>query len=813
MDKKILNILNELTLEEKIALVAGTNFMYTNSIPRLNIESLRMSDGPHGLRVQIGSGDNGVSNSEIATSFPTAASTASSWNENNLYMMGKAMAEEAKLYGVDIILGPGVNIKRNPLAGRNFEYFSEDPYLSGKMGISEVKGVQSKKIGVSCKHFALNNAENYRFLGNSIADNRAIREIYLKPFEMIVKEAKPETIMCSYNKINGTYCSQNRTLLKDILRNEWGFDGLVMTDWGATHDRLSMLKAGLDLEMPGDTAICRKWIYDGINNNKIKIDTLNEAVYNVLKLVSKHKNKEKVDHVDFKKHAQLACKIAEDSAVLLKNDGLLPLKNEEEYLVIGDLFTKMRYQGAGSSMINPAIYISPKMAFDDHKVKYRYAKGYEENKIETNQKLIDEAINKSNNFDKVLLFAGLTDYYESEGSDRDNMLLPKNQIDLINALIKHNKKIILVLFLGSPVELPFIDNINAILNMYLPGETGGEATYSLLFGKTNPSGKLAETWVKKYEDIPYGKEFSKNENEVYKESIFVGYRYFLKHPEKILFPFGYGLSYSKFSYSNLKIENSNDEILLSLDVQNIGKVYGGEVVEIYVKAPNTVFRPLKELKGFKKVYLKPNEKKNITIKINKNDLRYWDIKENRFVLVSGIYEFEASTDCLTPKERIKINIDGENLPSPYSKNVEKLYLDSLEKISDETFEEMSGLKIPMLKKKKPITLESRFYDLNYTFFGKILFNAILSVQKKEEKAAKKLPEGQEKDNKLKGSFFLKRILENNSLITMSMSAGNSCPYNFVEGMMNLANWHLIKGIKNFTTPIKTISLAKDIDKK
>ena len=414
-------IISQLTLEEKAALVAGTDFMYTNPVPRLSIPSIRMSDGPHGLRVQNNAGDNGVTGSDPATCFPTAATTASSWNPENTYRMGKAIGKEARHYGVHILLGPGTNIKRNPLGGRNFEYFSEDPILAGRMATAEVLGVQSEGVGVSVKHFALNNSENYRFMGDSIADMRAIREIYLKPFEMIVKGASPETIMCAYNKINGEYCCQNEWLLTDVLRNEWGFSGLVMTDWGATHDRLKMLKSGLDLEMPGDTPICRKWIVDGVKSGELDISVLDEAVKNVLTLVAKHEN-DKIEKTDFASHHQLAKQIAIDSAVLLKNDGMLPLDKNGEYLVIGELFERTRYQGSGSSMINPAFLSTPKSAFDDAGVKYTYIKGYKENQIRKDDVLIADAIAKASGYENILIFAGLTDYVESEGADRESML-------------------------------------------------------------------------------------------------------------------------------------------------------------------------------------------------------------------------------------------------------------------------------------------------------------------------------------------------------------------------------------------------------
>ena len=481
-------LLAELTLEEKAALVAGTDFMYTNPVPRLGIKSVRMSDGPHGLRVQKSGGDNGVTGSEPATSFPTAATTASGWNPDNTYKMGKAIAKECLHYGVDVLLGSGVCIKRNPLCGRNFEYFSEDPFLAGKMGSAEVKGVQSEGVGVSVKHFALNNSENYRFMGDSVCDMRAVREIYLKAFEMIVKESKPHSVMCAYNKINGEYCCENKWLLSDVLRGEWGFDGAVMSDWGATHDRVKGIAAGLDIEMPGDTEICRKWIIDAVKEGKLESKALDEAVKNVLKLVERYENNPKGINVDWEAHDTLAGEIAEDCAVLLKNDGVLPLKKEEKLFVSGELFDKMRYQGAGSSMINPTFLTTAKTAFEKHNINYKFCRGYAENSVIPDERLISEATNTAKDYDKVIVFAGLTDYVESEGCDRENMRLPENQLALIDALIKEGKKVVVVIFGGSPVELPFADDAAAILNMYLPGQNGGTAVYDLLFGIKSPSG-------------------------------------------------------------------------------------------------------------------------------------------------------------------------------------------------------------------------------------------------------------------------------------------------------------------------------------
>lgn len=808
------NIIKELTLEEKAALVSGTDFMYTNPVPRLGVRCVRMSDGPHGLRLQKEGGDNGVAESEPATAFPTAASTASSWNPDNTYKMGEAIAEEMLHYGIDIVLGPGACIKRNPLCGRNFEYFSEDPFLAGKMAAAEVNGVQSKGVGVSAKHFALNNAENFRFMGDSVCDMRAIREIYLKAFEIIVKESKPHTMMCAYNKINGEYCCENKWLLTDVLRNEWGFDGLVMSDWGATHDRVKGVMAGLDLEMPGDNDICRKWIIDAVKGGKLKMEDLNKAVANVLRLIQRYENNSKGVDVDWQAHNELAAAIAEDCAVLLKNDGSLPLNKGEKLLIVGDLFDKIRYQGAGSSMINPSFLTSPKTAFDSQKTEYKFYRGYAENEIAPNEKLIAEAVAAAKEYDSVIVFAGLTDYVESEGCDRENMQLPANQLALIDALIKLGKKIIVVLYGGSPMELPFADKVSAILNMYLPGQNGGTATYNLLFGVKSPCGKLAETWVKSYADVPFGNNYSKTINEIYKESVFVGYRYYLTANKEVRYPFGYGLSYTTFDYQDMQVEENENEYKVSCEIANNGKYDGAEIVQLYVKAPHGVFKPIKELKGFAKVYLKAGESKKVNISVKKDDLRYWNVNKNRWVTEGGDYELQLCSDCQTVKLSQIVKLNGDNAVVPYSSEVNALYADvAFDKISDLIFEQMSGLKVPALPPKKPIGLESRFTDMQLTFMGRILYKAVLSVANKQMKKAKKMPEGAEKNNMIKGAFFLKRILGSNSIISMSMCAGKGFPYNFAQGFVNLANGHLIKGIKCFCTKIEVPKLPKDKEKK
>lgn len=703
-------VLQQMTVEEKAALVSGTDFMYTNPIPRLSVPSLRMSDGPHGLRIQKEGGDNGISESEPATSFPTAAATASGWDPENARRMGEAIAEECRFYGVNTLLGPGVNIKRNPLCGRNFEYFSEDPYLAGVMGAAEVEGVQSRGVGVSVKHFALNNSENYRFMGNSVASERTMRELYLKPFEYIVKHARPATIMCAYNRVNGTFCSENKWLLTDVLRKEWGFEGVVMTDWGAAHDRVAGLKAGLDLEMPGDTAICRRRILDGIQDGSLPTEDLNKACRNILNWVDRYAKPADPAPVDWDAHHALAGEIAADCAVLLKNDGVLPLKGSEKLHIAGELFENMRYQGAGSSMIRPTKVTTPKDAFDAHGVK-------------------SVALAES---DTVLIFAGLTDEYESEGCDRENMRMPEKHLKLIDTLAESGKKTVVVLFGGSPFELPFCDKVDAILHMYLPGQNGGTAVYDLLFGVKNPSGKLAETWPMRYEDVPSHETFGKGINEIYAEGTEVGYRYYRKHNVPVRFPFGFGLSYTTFAQT----EWEKDGQTYTQTITNTGDRFGAEVAMLFLDG---------ELKGFEKVRLAPGESKTVSITVADEPKPEYD--------------------------------DTYTVPEP----------------------------VPSF----PVTVESRFTDLNQSFMGRILYNAVLSVVKKQMRQAQKLPEGPERDNAVKGAYFMKRIMDSNSPRSLSMCAGKQMPYNFAQGFAELTNGHLFKGIRCFMKKIKVPKLPKE----
>ena len=785
-----------LTDRERAALLQGTDFMYTCGAPRLGVPRLAMADGPHGLRKQIGGGDNGVSKSEPATAFPTAACVASSWNPENAEQIGRAIGEECRYYGVHMLLGPGLNIKRNPLCGRNFEYYSEDPLLAGKFGAAFVRGVQSMGVSACVKHFALNNQENFRFVGNSVADERAMREIYLKPFETAVKEGKPGAAMSSYNRINGTFASENKWLLTDVLRDEWGFDGIVMSDWGGTHDRIAGIRAGEDLEMPGDTAVSLKKVYDALRGGSLSGDEANACVSRILAATEKFATASRTEAFDRDRHAELAAEVAADSAVLMQNDGTLPLDRTKPVCVIGELFENMRYQGSGSSMISPTKVVSHKDAFDARGIRYAYARGYSAGVDPAEGEPIAEAIALAEKYDTVLLYLGLTDLAESEGGDRAHMRLPDDQLELVNALIKTGKKIVIVLSGGSPVELPFADGVNAILNLYLPGQCGGEAGARLLFGEVNPSGKLAETWYKHYADVPYGEEYSKKVNELYKESVFVGYRYAKTAKIKPAFPFGFGLSYTAFEYKNLAVTNENGVITATLTVRNTGSRDGAEVVQLYVKSNENaaVFKPESELRAFAKVYLKAGEEKAVTLSFALSELAFWNVKENAWTLENGEYTVEVGASSEDIRMTVPLTVtEGVTAMSPYPDNLNEK-MRSAARIGNTEFATLLGAPLPEDEPMLPLTMESRFCDFQKTFMGKILYNAVCGVAKRQLKKAKKLPAGPERDNRIKGAIFLQRIFDTNCVRTLSLSAGRSMPWNIAEGFVQLGNGHFIRGI-------------------
>ena len=788
-------LINKLTLIEKSSLLVGYSNMSTLGIPDKGVKPIEMSDGPSGLRLEKFNDDalNNITNALPATCFPTGVTLASTWNIDLAKKMGTCIGKECVNFGINVLLAPAINIQRNPLCGRNFEYLSEDPLLSGKMGANIVNGVQSQGVGACVKHFACNNNEKYRFIGDSIVDLRALHEIYLKPFEIVIKESDPRAIMTAYNQTNGHFCSENKYLIEEILRKSWGFDGITMTDWGGMVHRDIALNNGLDLEMPGVTPNNIKLIYDGVKNGLIREETVDKTVERLIDLRNRTDIKEK-KQCDFENHYQVALDIALEGAVLLKNDNnILPLSKEDKVLVVGGLFDVMRYQGAGSSMLNPIILKDHKKAFEEQNIKYEYVLGYKENEIEPNINLEQEAIDKAKDYETILFYGGLNDYVESEGFDRKNMLLPANQLSLIDKIIKLNKKVIVVLFGGSPVELPFISKVDAVIDMMLPGEAGGEATTKLLFGEVSPSGKLSQSWPIKYIDVPFADKFTSSPYELYKESLFVGYRFYSTLNKEVAFSFGYGLSYSKFEYSNLKLKEENDGIRVTFLIKNIGRVPAKEVSQLYISKPDSnIVRPALELKGFNKVELQPNEEKEVSIFVSFDSLKVY--VNDKFVLEGGKYQINIGSSSSNIHLTGSVNLPGEKLESA---KYDEIYLNFVkgQNISDADFSRVVNREIPTyIPGKKPYTMETPIGEFN-TFFGRIFKNYALNLGKKMYKKALKMEDGPNKERQKKAGLFMYYQMCNNCLRSLSFSSGGILRYGVAKGILELSNGHLFKALK------------------
>ncbi len=801
-------LINDLTLEEKVCLLSGHKSWFTNKISRVGLPSVMLTDGPHGLRKRKTEDKTiGLGQTEPSTCFPAACTTASSWNKDMLYRMGVAMGEECLYYGVSLILGPAVNIKRNPLCGRSFEYFSEDPLITGTLGAALTRGIEDMGVGTSVKHFACNNNEANRYFGDSIVDDRAYREIYLKAFEPIIKEGRPASVMCAYNKVNGKYASENPELLNGVLRDDWGFEGLVMSDWGAVNDRVEGLKSGLDLEMPGDIAHNRQVIIDAVRSGELEMDVVDTAVRRVLKIVERGASLESGGEDKFLSHADLAREISVDGAVLMKNEGkALPLDESGKYLVVGDMFEKMRYQGAGSSLINPYKLTTPKMAFDSHGVKYEYERGYNVNSFENDNALVRAAVDKALGFDTILFFGGLSEYAESEGFDRKTLDLPRNQLELLLELSKLGKKIIFVMFGGSPVDMSFDYAVDAVLNMYLPGEEGGEAVYELLFGKANPSGRLAESWPNSYADVPFGAEFTKTTNDRYKESLFVGYRYYSSFNVAVKYPFGFGLSYTDFAYSNLRAEQEGDTLRVTVDVENVGDRQGATVLQIYVNAPRSeVVKPLRELRGFKKVYLEVGERTTATIDIPVDSLRYYI--DSRWQLEGGLYTLELCSDATNAilSKSLAIDGDGDITENATYRTLYGVDRKAFLTMSDEKFDGLIGRMIAPPEIKRPYDLNTPMRSYR-TAGGKLLYGMIMLAFKmiyNLEKLGKKTPD---KETKIKNAYFGWQTIKSMSLRSISYASEGLLSHHMALVMLDVVNNHPLKAIAKLFKPEKCVEL-------
>lgn len=710
---RIKEIVAQMTLEEKAAMCSGADFWHTEAVERLGIPASMISDGPHGLRKQDQEGDHlGVNESIKAVCFPAGCGTAASFNRELLNKMGETLGNECQAEGVSVILGPAVNIKRSPLCGRNFEYYSEDPLVASEMAGALIHGVQSKNVGTSIKHFLANNQETRRMSSDSRIDERTLNEIYLAAFEGAVKKEKPWTVMCSYNKINGVYAAENHKYLTETLRDKWGFDGYVMSDWGAVNNRVEDLKAGLDLEMPSSNGVNDKLIVGAVESGELSEEVLDTAVERILNIVFRYEeNRDKSAFFDRDKDHELARKVAEETIVLLKNDGVLPLSEQDEIAFIGKYAMKPRYQGGGSSHINSHKITSALDAVRGMG-NISFAMGFDDKEDKTNEKLLAEAVETAKKAKVAVVFAGLPDAFESEGFDRQHMRMPDCQNELIEKVAAVQPNTIVVLHNGSPVEMPWANKVKGIVEAYLGGQAVGGAVCDILFGRVNPSAKLPETFPLKLEDNPsYLSYIGEGDMVEYREGIFVGYRYYDKKKMDVLFPFGYGLSYTTFAYSNLRVDKESmkdtDTMTVSVDVTNTGKMAGKEVVQLYVAdKESTVIRPVKELRDFAKVELVPGETKTVSFTLGKRAFAYYSVKLHDWHVETGEFDImigQSSRDIVltktvTVESTVKIpfvyttdTTMGDVMKDPRAVEIVKILIEKQDLFESENSDSESGV--------------------------------------------------------------------------------------------------------------------------
>lgn len=793
------DIISTLTLEEKASLTSGKNFWESKDILEKHIPSIFFADGPHGIRKQALAADHlGLNESLKATCFPTAVTMASSWDPSLGEELGKALGKEALAQQVNVLLGPGMNIKRNPRCGRNFEYFSEDPYLAGKMAASYVRGIQSNGISACLKHFACNNQEEKRMTIDTIVDERALREIYLTGFEIGVKEGKPLTMMSSYNMLNGVHTNENPHLMS-ILRKDWGYKGVVVTDWGGENDRVKGLNEGNEIEMPGAGGDTVKDIINAVKEGKLSESVLDENIDRLLELIlhtsEPFKDGKKYDF-DIVEHHNLAQKCAEESMVLLKNeDHILPLKKGTKVALIGDFAKFPRYQGAGSSNVNCTKLENALTAIEDYDLELvGYEKGFHRFGKKS-KKYLNRAIKLAKKAEVALVYLGLDERIEAEGLDRQNLKLNENQVNLLHALRKENIKIVVVLHAGSVVEMPWADDCDALLNAYLSGQAGARAALNILTGKVNPSGKLAETYPFVYEDTPTknyfpGKELSTE----YRDSIFVGYRYFMTIGKKVRFPFGYGLSYSEFEYSDLKV----DEKGAHFKIKNISNVAGKEVAQLYVeKNGSRVYRPHRELKGFIKVSLEPNEEKEVFIPFDEYTFRYWNTILDKWSVEPGRYSIMINSCSDDIRLSSEINLPGEELPEEDfipQRLIPNYFFGKVDEISNEEFEQVLRHPVPkssytFLKRNRLfVHYNTTVYELKYAkgFAGR-LFAGVIRLAINLSRTF----------GDVKTSNTLVMGVLHQPMRGLSRMTGGAISWKQLDGLILMFNGHFFKGLHHF----------------
>ena len=739
-------IISKMSLEQKAGFVSGCDYWHLEEAKELGLPKIMITDGPNGLRKQDAKNRNktkiGLGNTVSTTCFPPAATSACSWDEDLLRLEGEALAEECIQEKVSVILGPGTNIKRSPVCGRNFEYFSEDPLLAGKSAAWIIKGIQSKGIGASLKHFACNSQEAFRMVVNEVIDERAIREIYFPAFEIAVKESQPWTVMNSYNRINGVYASQNKWLQQDVLRDEWGFEGLVVTDWGSSVDRVPGIQSGTDLEMPSSGTLNTQKIIDAVKSKTLDETALDQCVDRIIDLILRAKTALNATHRYSKdKHHNTAQKIAEGSMVLLKNeDGILPLKPKQKIAVIGELAKFPRFQGAGTSFINPTRLDSALECLQRLKTNLTYARGYDRTCDKADKELLREAVNAAKAADVAVVFAGLTEEFEGEGYDRADINMPSCHNNLISEVVKANPNTVVVLAGGSVVYMPWVNEVKGLLNSGLGGQATGAAVANILTGKVNPSGKTAETYPLRFEDNPtYGNYPGGPVTSEHRESVYIGYRYYDTAEKEVLFPFGYGLSYTTFAYSDIKVSSKDikdtDTLEVSFKIKNTGSVDGAEIAEIYVAdKESTIFRPKKELRAFTKVFLKAGEEKEVTVELGKRAFAYYNVNIGDWHVETGAFEIlvGASSRDIRLTETVNVTSTVEAQIPDYRKTAPAYYTADLNGMKGEQFEAVYGQKLPSpaFDKSKKIDIYCCLNDARHTKWGGRICKLIEGIMSK-----------------------------------------------------------------------------------
>lgn len=789
MDKQeIENALSSVSLKDKAQLTAGVS--PNRTAERGSFRPLFLCDGPSGLRMPNVKSDSlaGVSDSQPTSVFPVGSCLANSWDEEDFYLEGEAIGKECAYFGVDLLLGPALNIQRNPLCGRNFEYYSEDPLLSGLYAGQFTLGVQRSGAGACLKHYCCNGNEKYRFVGDSVVSKRALSEIYLRNFDYAVRIGHPYSVMTAYNQVNHVFCSENGYLLKDKLRDEFGFRGLVMTDWGGTHDKVEGLKNGLNLEMPGCVVHNVRIVQEAVKQGSLKEEELNEAILPLLEVAKWTEKKEKVGKEILNTNALLAEKLAVDGAVLLRNDqGILPLRKEASFAVIGDFFAHMRYQGSGSSMLTPYALSTFENAFKKRKIPYEFVAGYEDGENKVDAKKETEALELAKKKDIIIFFGGLSDFDESEGFDKTSLCLPKNQLHLLLELQKLGKPIVFMMFTGTPVDLDGLDLVTAILNLGPAGEGIGEAGTRLLFGEENPSGHLAQTWPFHYEDVPLAEEFTSSPIEYYKDDVYCGYRYYETVNKKVRYPFGYGLSYTTFEISSFEAKAEENKIHFTSLVKNTGHVGGKTVIQIYATKPRV--GPKKELVSFKKVYLEPGETKTVEWDCPLERLSSYDASKDCLNIQKGEYLFHCGFSVDETPFQKEVSVDGEegDFDAPLELGV-----------SDEEFCKRIGVEYrPYVPGKKPYTLETSLLEYR-TGFGEMFCKATSYFGGElQYKKGKKIKDPVKRASEMKAGNFVRRLMPANSLRSLCFSSGGMFPYELALLLEGLVNNHPIKALKNF----------------